>query len=124
RKWEKEGCPYVHYEGFNCGLCGAWEAKPFSIPKYKSDGRWADTWGMCDKCIKDYCGEEDKEITKVIKVIEIVSKVIRISIAAAAIIFALFLATKPNINASIPILLVIGGIVLWGYKAFFPKRNK
>ena len=52
--WEIKGKPMISYSGFNCGLCGAWVAKPFQIPTYQTDGEWWDTWGMCDKCRKGY----------------------------------------------------------------------
>jgi len=58
-KWLQEGKPMITYEGFHCGLCGRWEDEEFSIPKYKSDGEWWDTWGICSQCIKEY--EENKE---------------------------------------------------------------
>jgi len=49
-KWLIEGRPHVTYEGYHCGCCGSWEDEEFSIPTYKSYGKWADTWGLCSKC--------------------------------------------------------------------------
>ena len=48
RQWIKEGCPMIKYDGFHCGLCGKWVNKSFEIPKYKSLGKFWDTWGICD----------------------------------------------------------------------------
>lgn len=50
-QWEKEGKPMIEYNGYNCGLCGKWVDEPFEIPKYKSDGKWWDTWGICPNCL-------------------------------------------------------------------------
>jgi len=49
-KWLIEKRPYITYKGYNCGLCGKWVNKEFSIPEYKSCGRWWDTWGICINC--------------------------------------------------------------------------
>ncbi len=46
--WLIRGKPMITYPGFNCGCCGKYTAKPFSIRDYKSDG-WLDNWGLCDK---------------------------------------------------------------------------
>jgi hypothetical protein len=50
--WITKGRPVITYTGFNCGLCGNWVKKEFSVPTYKSCGRWWDTWGICNKCVK------------------------------------------------------------------------
>lgn len=49
-KWILKRKPYLTYEGYNCGCCGNWINEKFSIPEYKSAGKWWDTWGLCDKC--------------------------------------------------------------------------
>lgn len=46
-KWILKGKPMARYKGFNCGCCGKWHNKPFSIPTYLSCGEWWDTWGIC-----------------------------------------------------------------------------
>ena len=51
-KWIIQGKQYVEYSGFHCGLCGKWVEKELKIPKYKSQGKWADGWGICDNCLK------------------------------------------------------------------------
>jgi len=51
-KWIIKGRPYITYPGYHCGLCGKWTYISFTIPKYKSDGEWLDTWGICKKCIR------------------------------------------------------------------------
>jgi len=50
-KWLRNSKPYLSYEGFHCGCCGAWEGIPFKVSEYKSAGQWGDTWGVCKKCI-------------------------------------------------------------------------
>ncbi len=49
-KWILKGKPIIKYEGYNCGCCGKWVNEKFSVPEYKSVGRWWDTWGLCDGC--------------------------------------------------------------------------
>jgi len=49
-KWILKGRPTIKYEGFHCGICGAWIDKKFEMPTYKSNGKWADTWEVCDEC--------------------------------------------------------------------------
>lgn len=49
-KWHIRGKPMIKYEGSHCGLCGRWVDEPFTIREYKSQGKWADTWGICKKC--------------------------------------------------------------------------
>lgn len=51
-KWLRQGKPIITYGGFNCGCCGEWIYEKYTIPTYKSCGRWWDTWGLCDKCAK------------------------------------------------------------------------
>lgn len=51
-KWLIEDRPYITYEGYHCGCCGHWVDEEFSIPTHKSYGKWADTWGLCNKCRK------------------------------------------------------------------------
>jgi len=51
-KWIVKGRLYIDYEGYHCGCCGCWENEKFSIPTYKSNGEWADTWGLCNECKK------------------------------------------------------------------------
>ena len=51
-KWKRQGKPSVVYSGFNCGCCGKWVIKKFSIPTYKSIDEWWDAWGVCDECAK------------------------------------------------------------------------
>jgi hypothetical protein len=46
-KWLLNKKPFVTYEGFHCGICGKWIEKQITIPKYKSNGFWFDTWGLC-----------------------------------------------------------------------------
>lgn len=53
-KWRRQGKPYISYKGFHCSLCGAWKEKPFTVPEYISEGKWMDTWGICDKCINGF----------------------------------------------------------------------
>lgn len=53
-KWRRQGKPCVSYEGYHCGLCGAWVGKPFTVPEYKSAGKQGDAWGICDKCIDEF----------------------------------------------------------------------
>jgi len=48
--WVSVGSPVVRYKGYNCGCCGAWVDKNFSIPTYKSAGEGFDTWGLCPSC--------------------------------------------------------------------------
>ena len=48
--WLLKGMPKVSYDGFHCGLCGKWVNQEFSIPAYRSYGRWADTIGICLNC--------------------------------------------------------------------------
>jgi hypothetical protein len=48
--WHTSGKPYIEYPGFHCGCCGKWIKKKHKIRKYKSRGRWADTWDLCDEC--------------------------------------------------------------------------
>lgn len=50
--WILKRKPVIIYPGFNCGLCGKWVKKEFSIPTYKSINAWWDTWDMCDECGK------------------------------------------------------------------------
>ena len=45
--WKLKGCPVITYHGYHCGLCGKWVKEQFSIPTYKSSGKWWDTWGLC-----------------------------------------------------------------------------
>jgi hypothetical protein len=45
--WMLRGRPYLRYDGYHCGCCGRWIDESFSIPEYKSCGRWWDTWGVC-----------------------------------------------------------------------------
>lgn len=49
-KWIIVGKPMIDYPGFNCGCCGKWVKKSFSVRKYRSVSRWWDTWGLCDQC--------------------------------------------------------------------------
>lgn len=49
-KWRIKGKPMIEYIGYHCGLCGRWIDEPFTIPEYRSYGKWCDTWGMCKKC--------------------------------------------------------------------------
>ena len=42
----------IHYKGVHCGICGKWVKEPFEIPEYQSYGKWWDTWGLCEECIK------------------------------------------------------------------------
>lgn len=48
--WLLKEKPAVNYQGFNCGCCGVWVSENYSIPAYKSYGKWWDTWGLCDVC--------------------------------------------------------------------------
>ena len=52
-KWFFNGKPMIKYPGYNCGCCGSWNSEPFEIPEWYSDGKWWDTWGLCQKCIDD-----------------------------------------------------------------------
>jgi hypothetical protein len=45
----------IHYPGFTCGCCGNWINKPFSIPKWKSEGEYWDTIGLC---VDEFKGEK------------------------------------------------------------------
>lgn len=49
-KWIWNGKTYIKYAGFNCGCCGKWIKKKFKVPKYQSQGKWCDTWGLCEEC--------------------------------------------------------------------------
>lgn len=55
-KWLRDGKPVITYPGFHCGVCGRWEGEEFSIPRYKSNGKWWDTWGLCKQCIQESTG--------------------------------------------------------------------
>ena len=59
-KWIIKGKPVLQYSGFNCGCCGKWVNRPFSVREYRSMGRWWDTWGLCDEC----CGQKEGKIIK------------------------------------------------------------
>lgn len=48
--WHISGKPYKVYAGYNCGCCGKWVKKKIRISTYQSQGRWMDTWGLCDQC--------------------------------------------------------------------------
>jgi len=48
--WLCRGKPMRHYDGYHCGCCGRWVAKPFDVPAYQSIGQWADGWGLCEYC--------------------------------------------------------------------------
>jgi hypothetical protein len=50
-KWKLKGKPTISYTGYNCGLCGKWVDKSFSVPTYKSLGSWWDTWSVCEECL-------------------------------------------------------------------------
>ena len=50
--WLIKGKPYLTYPGFHCGLCGIYVKQKFTIPVYKSLGKWWDTWGICPRCNK------------------------------------------------------------------------
>ena len=39
-KWLWKGKPVITYDGFNCGCCGEWIYEKYTIPTYKSAGRW------------------------------------------------------------------------------------
>ena len=56
-KWLIKGRPHITYEGHHCGCCGHWTDEKFSIPTFQSCGKWWDTWGLCNTCIKG--GKED-----------------------------------------------------------------
>lgn len=45
--WNLRGKPVIKYAGYNCGCCGKWVKRIFTIRDYESDGRWWDTWGLC-----------------------------------------------------------------------------
>ena len=49
--WLWQGKPMVNYDGFNCGCCGKWVWHQYSVPTYKSDGSWWDTWDLCNDCL-------------------------------------------------------------------------
>ena len=49
-KWKLLGSPIIQYLGFHCGCCGKYVREPFTVPTYKSDGSWMDTWGLCNEC--------------------------------------------------------------------------
>ena len=49
-KWVLNGKQYVTYQGGNCGCCGQWVKKEIKLRKYESNGKWADTWTLCDTC--------------------------------------------------------------------------
>ena len=49
-RWLLKGRPYLRYPGYHCGCCGKWVEKSFSVPVYKSQGEWGDTWGLCEAC--------------------------------------------------------------------------
>jgi hypothetical protein len=51
-KWLRYKKPNIIYKGFNCGCCGIWVNKEFSVPQHKSLGSWWDTWKICDECKK------------------------------------------------------------------------
>lgn len=61
-KWIIKGKSYIIYSGYHCGLCGKWTQAPFAIPRYKSEGEWLDTWGICEKCIR--VKKDDTEIVE------------------------------------------------------------
>ena len=48
--WLLRGKPMLKYEGYHCGCCGRWVKEQFEIPTYRSDGRFADTIGLCKYC--------------------------------------------------------------------------
>jgi len=54
-RWYLNHKPMIEYDGYNCGCCGKWVNEKFKIPTYQSEGKWWDTWGLCNKCatIKD-----------------------------------------------------------------------
>jgi hypothetical protein len=60
-KWKIDGEPMKNYLGYHCTICGKWRSEPFKVPTYKSDGRWWDTWKVCDQCIKEAEEKKDKE---------------------------------------------------------------
>ena len=51
-KWILDKRPVLTYEGFVCTHCKKWISSKFSIPTYKSDGRFWDTWRICQDCKK------------------------------------------------------------------------
>ena len=51
--WIFKGRKYIEYNGYHCGCCGKWTEEKLRVPKYKSGGKWWDTWGFCDNCRKD-----------------------------------------------------------------------
>ena len=51
-KWIWDGKPVIYYSGSHCGCCGNVIVGSFTIPAYLSNGTWADTWGLCEKCAK------------------------------------------------------------------------
>jgi len=63
-KWLREDKPMITYPGYHCGACGRWVDEEFSIPKYKSMGKWDDTWGLCKQCIKECEEDKKKDIKK------------------------------------------------------------
>jgi len=50
--WIKKGKPMINYNGFHCGCCGKYVKEKFSVPTYKSCGKWWDTWCLCEECCK------------------------------------------------------------------------
>jgi len=46
-RWLYRKKPMIKYKGFHCGCCGRWHSIPFEVKEYQSDGKWADTWGLC-----------------------------------------------------------------------------
>ena len=51
--WVFQGSLQLSYDGYHCGCCGSWTDEKFTVPKYKSAGRWWDTWGLCKVCIDE-----------------------------------------------------------------------
>jgi len=55
--WKLSGSKILIYNGYHCGCCGRWVKEVFKIPKYKSQGNYWDTWGLCPDCEKE--GKKD-----------------------------------------------------------------